>query len=639
MLLGVFWVLALASASILGRFDLKMVTDSWILQAVVAVVVAVIGALLWEVRRWLMRTLTSLPFSVALIAFILVWTIVGTVVLQQAPPEAYVERHGQTLGSVFLFLGLDDLFHTLWFTGLLALLPISLVMTAIEKRVWRMHMWGHFLSHIGLVTVLVGGWFGGNYGFKGTIDLHEGQMVKEAIVVKKGRITGEIRPLGFSLKLEKFAVEHYVAEAKFYVYERDGTGYRAVRSFDQKAAARNSPIGSSGASFHVVNVYPNFYQKPEVHEVPAGQGEPILLVDFKQGDWTSSAALTAGAAGRDTSLLSAGGPSVRFVWPTPTDADLAQFAAGFAEKHIISLQSSGAGSVPEETTVSVGKTGLLPNGGFEVEVQEYVPDFSYDSKTKKVTTRSQTPNNPAVHVLIRNQKSKEEKTRWLYANMPNFGHEQGAAPGPKFVYRYEPARRPAERECLVLGDARQIWRLEKGKVVQRLPLEQWQTVCAGLPVVGMRVYAAAEIKPVPATRSAAWDNPVADIVIEEGGVTRDVRLATQHGQPIPMADGKSFLAFELRSDEPKTFQSHLTIFEGGKKITEKTIVVNDPLSYKGYMFYQSNFRKDDPTYSGIQVVRDPGLIIVFVGFVMMSLGVIFVYYIRPKLIAGDSHGH
>ena len=68
-------------------------------------------------------------------------------------------------------------------------------------------------------------------------------------------------------------------------------------------------------------------------------------------------------------------------------------------------------------------------------------------------------------------------------------------------------------------------------------------------------------------------------------------------------------------------------------------MVNDPLSHQGFMFYQSNFRKDDPTYSGIQVVRDPGLGVVFLGFIMMSIGVIFIYYIRPRLLAGEPHGH
>jgi cytochrome c biogenesis protein ResB len=66
--------------------------------------------------------------------------------------------------------------------------------------------------------------------------------------------------------------------------------------------------------------------------------------------------------------------------------------------------------------------------------------------------------------------------------------------------------------------------------------------------------------------------------------------------------------------------------------------VNDPLSYKGYSFYQSNYRKEDPTYSGILVVRDPGLPVVWAGFVMVCAGVIFAFYARPRILERRS-GH
>ncbi|MBU3982390.1 MAG: cytochrome c biogenesis protein ResB, partial [Proteobacteria bacterium] len=59
------------------------------------------------------------------------------------------------------------------------------------------------------------------------------------------------------------------------------------------------------------------------------------------------------------------------------------------------------------------------------------------------------------------------------------------------------------------------------------------------------------------------------------------------------------LGFEVRCDRfniefydngmPKAYRSHLSILEDGKVVTEKAIVVNDPLSYKGITFYQSSY--------------------------------------------------
>jgi cytochrome c biogenesis protein len=49
------------------------------------------------------------------------------------------------------------------------------------------------------------------------------------------------------------------------------------------------------------------------------------------------------------------------------------------------------------------------------------------------------------------------------------------------------------------------------------------------------------------------------------------------------------VAFYENTDTPKEFTSHLTVFEGNKKVMEKWIEVNSPLKYKGYTFYQSSY--------------------------------------------------
>jgi len=83
----------------------------------------------------------------------------------------------------------------------------------------------------------------------------------------------------------------------------------------------------------------------------------------------------------------------------------------------------------------------------------------------------------------------------------------------------------------------------------------------------------------------------------------------------------------------RAYRSRLTVVEDGEPVREKTIAVNHPLEHDGYYFYQSTFREEDPTYSGILVVRDPGFKLVFAGFGLIALGVTFVYYIRPRILA------
>jgi cytochrome c biogenesis protein len=47
--------------------------------------------------------------------------------------------------------------------------------------------------------------------------------------------------------------------------------------------------------------------------------------------------------------------------------------------------------------------------------------------------------------------------------------------------------------------------------------------------------------------------------------------------------------FYGNSDMAKEYTSNLTVFDGGREVVNKWIEVNDPLEYKGYMFYQSSY--------------------------------------------------
>jgi cytochrome c biogenesis protein ResB len=89
--------------------------------------------------------------------------------------------------------------------------------------------------------------------------------------------------------------------------------------------------------------------------------------------------------------------------------------------------------------------------------------------------------------------------------------------------------------------------------------------------------------------------------------------------------------FEKKSDDIRAFRSRVSILENGAAVRQETLAVNHPLIHRGYWLYQSNYRPEDPSYSGILVMKDPGLGIVYAGFVMVSLGMILSFYGRPRL--------
>ena len=53
---------------------------------------------------------------------------------------------------------------------------------------------------------------------------------------------------------------------------------------------------------------------------------------------------------------------------------------------------------------------------------------------------------------------------------------------------------------------------------------------------------------------------------------------------------KRFTLTHYANGAPKEFRSDLAILEDGKEVLTKSIVVNDPLSYKGHTFYQSSYQ-------------------------------------------------
>ncbi|HUK81519.1 MAG TPA: cytochrome c biogenesis protein ResB [Verrucomicrobiae bacterium] len=81
----------------------------------------------------------------------------------------------------------------------------------------------------------------------------------------------------------------------------------------------------------------------------------------------------------------------------------------------------------------------------------------------------------------------------------------------------------------------------------------------------------------------------------------------------------------------KSFKSTLDIVEGDAIVKSKTIEVNSPISYKGYTFYQSGYNPEDPSYTSLQVVKDPGVPVVYTGFSLMIVGLFIVFYLNPWL--------
>lgn len=78
------------------------------------------------------------------------------------------------------------------------------------------------------------------------------------------------------------------------------------------------------------------------------------------------------------------------------------------------------------------------------------------------------------------------------------------------------------------------------------------------------------------------------------------------------------------------FKSKITVIEKGQPVLTKIVKVNRPLKYKGYAFYQASYDTKEFKWTGLEVVRDPGVPFVFAGFIMLNIGAIFTFYLGPR---------
>jgi len=75
-----------------------------------------------------------------------------------------------------------------------------------------------------------------------------------------------------------------------------------------------------------------------------------------------------------------------------------------------------------------------------------------------------------------------------------------------------------------------------------------------------------------------------------------------------------------------------------REILKYRLKVNSPFSIENYKIYQSSYDPENLKISGLEIVNDPGYYIVYIGFVMLTVGIFFVFYsklLKEKLSDDD----
>jgi hypothetical protein len=198
------------------------------------------------------------------------------------------------------------------------------------------------------------------------------------------------------------------------------------------------------------------------------------------------------------------------------------------------------------------------------------------------------------------------------------------------VFGWERPAPPAgiETAVLVSGAERKVL-VQRADGSAESPLQEGAPLLGGVVRLGkLHEHAARTME--YGTASQEWKNPAVLAELHAQGLPKEQLMIAGRPSPLFVSPTRA-LVFEKRQSEVKAYISHVTATEQGGATTQRSISVNDPMTFSGWTLYQVNYNPEDPTYSGIEAVYDPGVTWVFLGFTLICVGVFYMFYVEPRL--------
>ncbi|MBL0212138.1 MAG: cytochrome c biogenesis protein ResB [Holophagaceae bacterium] len=640
------WIIAwMAVQSLL---DLKGFSARQQVAAFMAFAAAIYGAAFLVRRDGFYQLLTSVPFAVSQMCCMALAVVLGTVVVQDETPDFYARFYGPSVRKLIAWTHSADLYHSLWFYALLSLLALSMLAVAWKRRPYPAHRIGFLLVHVSTTVILLGALWGRFSHVRAFNELRAGEPTNTFYKMKHMRPDpGKPYPLpGFRLQLDQFTVEQHAPEFKLYAFvQPDGKGgfEKNPKAYEVKPGV-HARLPLSKLRFSVEQSIPNaldageFVDNPNAPENPAlrvmlGIGEPQPVI----GDLFSR---REQAARRDE-------PGGRFavVYKDRWSADLLERLkpkAPQAEKVLLAYQGMAA-----QKEAKVGATWDFP--AFSLKVEKYYPDFAVEKDkagAPRATSRSQNPVEPWLELTLRVPGTPARRVL-LSARNPRLSDQLNGPNLPKGL-RLSYVREGEERQSrfvVFTREDRAIRLVEQGRVVRSAPLQLNKPfiVEQGLSATAVAALDHADYIPAfvphPDPKEALkFERPVLRVKIWDPGSGRSeekwLDALGPDGLPRPETffDRSIGVIYKAKDTEPKDFRSELVVLDAvGRQLAKKTVSVNDPLIFRGHWFYQSNYNPEDPSVSGIMVVHEPGLWLVYAGFLCLITGLVWMFYLKPVL--------
>ena len=208
------------------------------------------------------------------IGLILAAVLFGGLMPQGLPAEAYLDRFGESIGRIFLTLGLDDIYRTKGFL-LLGLLLFAQLAVCTGKRILllrggvKVWLMGSVLMHVGLLVFLVSTGISLWWGHSVMVEVPEGKTMS---LHQQG--------VPFDLRLDRFTIDYYPDNHAVRQYRSDVVLTRAGQELRRGSLEVNEPLSHEGAKIFQMSY--GWLVEGSVRQLPDGKAEPFSLAN---GGW------------------------------------------------------------------------------------------------------------------------------------------------------------------------------------------------------------------------------------------------------------------------------------------------------------------------------------------------------------------
>jgi cytochrome c biogenesis protein len=356
----------------------------------------------------LLEFFSSLKLAIFLMITMAILATVGTVIQQGERPEVYIKEYGESAYWWFVKLGFIDIYHTWYFSTILVLLCIN-SLTCFHQRfpaIWR---------SIRQDKVNVTAQFIQNLKRSATVDL----------AAERGTVTEDIA-LAFAERGYRVLVNKGDAETTLY----------ATKGIMGRIAAHVAHLSVTviviGGILGNVIGFRDFgvCLEGETYHIP--QGNFDLHVDkfwidyYDNGavkSYNSTLTVIENGESKLTKTITVNDPLVyKGIW-------FYQSSYGDSwdrvEKARVVVRDKTTDKVVGEAILDWKKEAVLKDLGLKLLLTDFVADFGFDAKDRRVYSKTVEHENPAIKLAI-TEREQTLTSPWIFYNYPDLFDIQGS---------------------------------------------------------------------------------------------------------------------------------------------------------------------------------------------------------------------